>query len=266
MTTRVRLLGRPRIERDGQPAAPRGRKSWAVLARVALSEQPVSRAQLARELFGDAHDPLGALRWCAADLRRCLGRADLLRGDPLTVPRDALWVDVWALREGQLPVPDVGGVLLEGIELRNCPRFDTWLLLVRGACAKRSMAELRQAALWLLTAGDAEAAMIPAGRAAGLEPLDEDAQELFLRVLVTAGHAAQASVHLSSCERAFEREGLRLSAATRAAARAPSGALRIGVRAGVVGADILRERASADLRTGRHAAPNSPRTTCACGG
>ena len=42
--TRVRLLGRPRHEGGRQP---RGQKSWALLARVALSDRPVTRRELA---------------------------------------------------------------------------------------------------------------------------------------------------------------------------------------------------------------------------
>ena len=42
----------------------------ALLARVALAERPVGRRELAGQLFGEADDPLGALRWCLADLRR----------------------------------------------------------------------------------------------------------------------------------------------------------------------------------------------------
>ena len=101
MTTQVRLLGRPRIEDDGQPCRqPRGFKSWALLARVALAERPVPRRELAAELFSDAEDPLGALRWSLADLRRSLGVPAALRGDPIRLSSNEVWLDVWALEEG----------------------------------------------------------------------------------------------------------------------------------------------------------------------
>jgi DNA-binding SARP family transcriptional activator len=68
---RVRLLGHPRIENERQRCPlPRGMKPQALLARVALAERPVGRRELAGQLFGEADDPLGALRWCLADLRR----------------------------------------------------------------------------------------------------------------------------------------------------------------------------------------------------
>ena len=113
-----------------------------------------------------------------------------------------------ALWDGSLPAAEIGGALLDGVEPRNCPAFDVWLMLARGRCAARSMEELRRAALDLLATGDAEAAIEPAGRAAALDPFDEGTQELFLRTLVAAGHPARAAVQLSSCETPFAREGL----------------------------------------------------------
>jgi tetratricopeptide (TPR) repeat protein len=234
------------MEEDGRPcAAPRGVKSWAVLARVVLAGRPVGRRELAGELFGGADDPLGALRWSLADLRRSSGLPSLLRGDPLNVPPGELWVDVRALEDGSLPVADIGGGLLEGIELRNCPGFGTWLLLARLDCAAQGRQELRRRALSLLAAGETGAAMAAAGRAARLDPLDEGAQELFLRVLVAAGRGGLASAHLASCEALFAREGLVPSPALRSAARDTGLVPRPRLRAGVVAAALLRAGAAA---------------------
>lgn len=69
----IRLLGPPAIERDGRPVrSPRGRKAWAVLGYVLLAERAPSRKHLAEVFFCDADDPLGALRWTLAELRRTL--------------------------------------------------------------------------------------------------------------------------------------------------------------------------------------------------
>ena len=265
---RVRLLGHPHIEdATGQPGRPaRGQKSWALLARVVLAERPLTRSELAAELFGEADDPLGALRWCLADLRRCCQNPRLLRGDPVSLADGSLWIDVLALRDGSLPAAEIGGALLEGVEPRNCPAFGVWLMLARGTCAARSMEELRRAALTLLATGDAEAAIEPAGRAAALDPLDEVAQELFLRTLVAAGHPARAAVHLSACEALFAREGLICSPALRAAALAT--ASPAGLRSGVMARSLLRAgkaaldagSADAGVETLRHAAEEAERT------
>jgi DNA-binding SARP family transcriptional activator len=236
----VWLLGRPHVEEDGRSRPVRGQKSWALLARIALSERPVARAEIAAELFALAEDPFGALRWHLADLRRCLGSAELLRGDPLTWPADAIWVDVRALYAGSLPMAELGGTLLDGVAVRRCPRFDTWLLLERAACAARSMEELRQAALRLLAVDDAQAATEPAGRAAALDPLDEGAQELFLRTLTAAGWADQAASHLARCQAVFAAEQIPLSSVVLLAARPVGDRPRIGVQAAASARSLLR--------------------------
>ena len=269
MTARVRLLGAPRIEAaTGQPSlAPRGQKSWALLARLALADRPLSRSELAAELFAEADDPLGALRWCLADVRRCCGDAALLRGDPVSLPAGSPWIDARALHEGSLPVAEIGGELIAGVDPRNCPAFEMWLMLARGRCAARSMDELRQAVLQLLAAGEYEEAAEIAGRAAAADPLDEGAQEIFLRALVAAGHPARATVHLAACEATFTREGLVPSAALRAAALAPGPRPRAGVRASVVARALLRSgtaaldagSADAGIETLRRAAEEADR-------
>jgi DNA-binding SARP family transcriptional activator len=246
VTVRVRLLGQPRIEdAAGQPRPPRGQKSWALLARLALADRPLSRSELAAELFAEADDPLGALRWCLADVRRCCGDPALLRGDPVGLPAGSPWIDVRALHEGVLPVAELGGELIAGKDPRNCPSFELWLMLARGRCAARSMEELRQAVLRLLATGDAGEAAEIAGQAAAREPLDEAAQELFLRALVAAGHPARAAVHLAACEALFAREGLTPSAALRAAALSSGSPPRAGLRASVVARSLLRSGTAA---------------------
>jgi DNA-binding SARP family transcriptional activator len=243
----VSPAARLRIEDpDGRPCPPpRGQKSWAVLARVALADRPITRTELAAELFGEADDPLGALRWCLADLRRCCDDRQLLRGDPVRVTTDQFWIDVWELWAGRLPAAEIGGELLGSVQPRNCPAFEMWLMLARGRCAARSREELRQVVLGLLSSGDTEAAAETAGRAAAADPLDEGAQELFLRALMAAGHPARAAVHLAACEGTFARNGLVPSAALRAAARPATVQARAGVRASVVADALLRAGAAA---------------------
>src|SRR4051812_39322873 len=86
VVTSVRLLGPPVILQDGRAApAPRGHKAWALLAYLLLTERSATRRQLAELLFADANDPLGALRWNLAQLRRALGGSMVLEGDPVNV-------------------------------------------------------------------------------------------------------------------------------------------------------------------------------------
>ena len=101
---RIRLIGTPGFERDGKAiAGPRGHKSWAVVARLIRSPEPVSRRTLVDELFGDADDPMGALRWALAELRRRTGMPEAFSGNPvaLGVHPDTV-IDVVALASGSL--------------------------------------------------------------------------------------------------------------------------------------------------------------------
>ena len=241
MNARVRLLGPPRLEgfTESRPS-PRGQKSWALFARVALAERPVSRRELVDELFTEANDPLGALRWCLADLRRALQDSQLFRGAFLSLSRTRMTVDVWELIEGTLSPDEIGGYFLDGLSVRDSPGFDTWLLLTRGHLRARSLEELRREALALLGAGQTERSSAVAGRAATLEPLDEDAQELFLRSLVADGRPGLAALHLASCEATFAREGLTISPALRAAVRLGDDRPRGRLQSGVVASSLLR--------------------------
>src|SRR5213080_3648864 len=82
----LHLLGRPSAKRAGAPAYRfRSRKSWALLAYLLLTDRAPTRGQLAALLFGQADDPLGALRWSLAEIRRCLGDDGSVDGDPVVL-------------------------------------------------------------------------------------------------------------------------------------------------------------------------------------
>ena len=204
----IRLLGRPEIARDGQQVAPpRGHKAWAVLAYLVLAERPVPRAQLARLVFGDADDPLAALRWSLAQLRRALGMPEALRGDPLAFALpDGATVDVLALAAGEPDPALVGGELLERVDPQAGAVFSAWLLVERRRLASLSEAALREAAMTALAEGDAREGAALASRAVALNPYDESGHELLVRCLARAGDADAAREHVAACEALFRRE------------------------------------------------------------
>ena len=204
----IRLLGPPEIEVDSVVAAPpRGHKSWAVLAYLALAERPVARSRLAALIFGGAADPLGALRWTLAQLRRALGVADVLRGDPLELglPAGAA-VDALSLAAGDPDPALARGELLEGIEAGAGADFESWLLVERRRFAGLSEAVLRDAALEALAAGVPLDAATLASRALALNRFDDAAHELLVRCLARAGEVGAAREQAEACEVLFRRE------------------------------------------------------------
>jgi DNA-binding SARP family transcriptional activator len=203
----VRLMGRPQLERDGACVAPpRGRKSWAVLAYVALAELPVIRERLASLLFANAADLLGALRWTLAELRRAPGAPDALRGDPVRLGLPAgIVVDALMLSRGTGDVGFVRGELLEGIEL-EAGVFATWLLVERRRLAGIGEGVLHDAALAALAAGRAGQAAALASRALEFGPFEENLHELLVRCLAASGDLGAARHHAVSCELLFRRE------------------------------------------------------------
>jgi DNA-binding SARP family transcriptional activator len=207
----VRLLGKPAIERDEVPVkAPRGRKAWALLLYLLLSERPPPRARLASLLFAEADDPLGALRWSLGELRRALDDPLVLRGDPpaLRLPEGA-GVDVLALLSpegGQASASAWEGELLEGMSFPGCPAFETWLTHQRRHLKGVCQAQMHETALGRLASGDADGASELASRLVSLDPLELRWQELLIRCLARSGDRAGAERQLAACEELFMRE------------------------------------------------------------
>ncbi len=201
MVSTIKLLGAPMILHDDVAVAPpRGRKAWAVLAYLLLCERPVTRRELGELLFADAADPLGALRWNLAQLRRALGAAAVFHGDPVQL---VLAVDVVIdIRDSG----SVGGVLLEGMEFATSPAFDSWLLVTRRRYAGRTEAVLRDTALAELAAGRPDRAVELATRLVALDPFDEGHHELLVRGLACSGDRAGALAQVAACRRLFRGE------------------------------------------------------------
>jgi DNA-binding SARP family transcriptional activator len=247
----IRLLGRPRIERDGTPVIVRGRKTWAVLALLLLTSRPPSRAQLAGLLFAEADDPLGALRWTLTQLRRALGDEAQVGGDPLNLRLDpGVVVDVDTVRSaiapgGPLPWSELPGELLEGVHFDGCPAFETWLLVERRQLAAQAQAMTREAALMALAAHRPEHGVILARQLVAQDPLDETHQVLLVRALADAGDLPAALSQVEACERLFARElGVAPSAQLRDAARVGSDDVHHAATRGTVLAHMEAGRAA----------------------
>jgi DNA-binding SARP family transcriptional activator len=182
-----------------------------LLAYLLRSERPVGRQHLASLLFAEADDPLGALRWNLAQIRRLFGGMDMLKGELLALDLPAgTFVDIRILTTGTwvetAQVPGIGRDLLEGMDFPSSPSFEAWLLNERRHLKATSEAVLREAALARLAVGDAENAIDVAARLVAIDPLDENYQGLLIRCYASAGDEASAARQLSACIELFRKE------------------------------------------------------------
>ena len=221
----IRLLGVPAIQRDEQPLRqPRGRKAWVLLGYLLLAERPPSRRRVAEMLFGDANDPLRALRWTLAELRRSLGDAITFEGDPLICTKGVdVAVDVHTLVADQADPAELLGLegeLLEGLDLSSSPTLDSWLVVERHRLSAIREARLREAAVALLATGQARDAVAFAAATVASNPLEEGNHELLVRSLAMSGNRDAALREVAVADDILQRElGIPASAALRDAAR-----------------------------------------------
>ena len=228
MSITIQLLGRPSITRGSSAGYKlRSRKSWGLLAYLILSERPAARSQLASLLFAEADDPVRALRWCLAEIRRALGDEGSVDGDPvvLRLPPGAV-VDVQVVMKGTwtaaVGLPGLGADLLDGMTVKGGAAFETWLLAQQRHAAAASEAVLHEAALGSMARGALEAAIDYAVRAAAMSPLDENHQALLIRLYRTAGDDEAAARQFAACAKALRAElGVAPGPAVQAAMRQP---------------------------------------------
>jgi DNA-binding SARP family transcriptional activator len=237
----IRLLGSPEIrDTSGEVRPLRGHQAWALLARIVLSDGPISRQELASQLFPETVDPLGSLRWCLAALRKAMNSPDVLTGDPLEAnlpPGTA--VDVLAVGAQDLE-PETTGSLLAGIEPRCSPEFSTWLMIERERIAALIDARLRQQVLSALSVRDYGRALRLAELAVRRNSLDESAHILLTRSLMLAGRRQAALAHVEATEALFTKElGEKPSGALRSAARLTASSPPAGVTAHSVARSLL---------------------------
>jgi DNA-binding SARP family transcriptional activator len=264
MNAVIHLLGRPHIAGRPNGYRVRSRKSWALLAYLLLNERPPSRSQLAGLLFDEADDPLAALRWGLAELRRALGPDTVLEGDPvvLRLPPQTV-VDAHVVLGGAssdaVMLPGLGSELLEGHPVRGAAAFESWLLSEQRRVMAASEEILHEAALASMSRGGLGDAIAYAVRLVAMTPLEENHHALLIRLYRLSGDDVAAEQQLATCAEVLERElGVTPGAVVRAALREtrtdphlPTGVLsvaavleagRAAVSAGAIetGADSLR--------------------------
>jgi DNA-binding SARP family transcriptional activator len=224
MSHTICLLGRPSITGPDGAYQFRSRKSWAVLAYLLRTERPPTRSELAGLLFASADDPLRALRWSLAEIRRGLAGAGEVDGDPVVLTlAPGTVVDVDVLTRATWPdavrLPGLGAELLDGLAGGGAG-FESWLHSERRHAAAATEAILHEAALGSLSSGDLDSAIRYAVRVVTMSPLDENHHALLIRLYRLAGDDRAAARQLATCTDLLREElGTAPGAAVRAAAR-----------------------------------------------
>lgn len=204
----VKLLGPPEItDAQGEPINVRGKKTWGLIARILLSDTPVLRRRLAEELFATADDPMGALRWALAQIRRSLGDPGSFHSDPVQANlSDALHVDVLHLEQREVDLADIPGQLLEGVDVAWSPEFDAWLSVERWRAASQINAALHTATMEALATRKGMLAASYARELVARAPLEESGHVLLVKSLVVSGDVKAAKERVKACEQLFAAE------------------------------------------------------------
>ncbi len=216
----IRLLGPPRVERDGQPVTFDTRKALALLAHLSLAERPRSRESLCALLW-PAHDPergRGALRRTLSTLRQGIGDdwIDAV-GDSLALRRSAGFeLDVenfralaadGATRERLSAAAALFAAdFLEGFSLRDSPEFDHWQAAEADRLERELGSVLRRLVEQLVTAAEFEQAIPHARRWLELDPLHEPAHRELIRLYAWTGDRAAAFEQYRTCVRTLSQE------------------------------------------------------------
>ena len=233
-TAELRLLGPASLVTAGRPARLHSAKALALLAYLALeANAPHSRAKLAGLLWGESPDAQArhSLRQALHSLRQALG--DLSQGclavEEETVafePHPDVWVDA---REFQtLAAADSNGLdawrraahlykglLLEGVELPDCPVFEEWLFFQRDALEQQVLSVLQKLVDGLLQQGADQEALAFAQQWIRLDPLQEHAHRRLMHIHAALGDRDRVRRQYRMCADILTRElGVEPSAET----------------------------------------------------
>src|SRR5438445_8143791 len=211
MPLRVRLLGRPGLEHDGEPRRLEGHKPWALLTYLLLEPRAPTRRELAELLWSETDDPLGSLRWSLSQVRKAINPPAEIgeRDGRIKIDAEVLVVDAGELVRGEwneTSIDDlVRGELLEGMSFGEAPSFDTWLQVQRARTATAAADALRWAAT-LLSHREPDRALALAERALRSEPFDDVLHELIVEIHTARGDRERARTYVAGLARRYREE------------------------------------------------------------
>src|SRR5438067_2808560 len=211
MPLRVRLLGRPGLENDGESRRLEGHKPWALLTYLLLEPRAPTRRELADLLWSETDDPLGAVRWSLSQVRKAMNPPAEIgeRDGRIKIDAEVLVVDAGELLRGEWDESSIDdlvrGELLEGMSFGDSPSFDTWLQVQRARTATAAADALRWAAT-LLSHREPDRALALAERALRGDPFDDVLHELIVEIHTARGDRERARTHVAGLVRRYRDE------------------------------------------------------------
>jgi DNA-binding SARP family transcriptional activator len=219
MTLQIHLLGPVQLNRDGVPIELPYQRPLALLVYLLLTHRPHSRQRLTDLLFDGPADPRAALRWNLSKLRSALDANHLVsnrREITFNLESD-YWVDVEcfeALAAGaevdslRQAVELYRGDFLEGVDVRNAPRFEHWALAQRARLHGLALDALHRLAVTYSEQGEAgrSTALGYTNRLLALEPWREEAHRGLMLLLARGGQRRAALAQYETCRRVLAEE------------------------------------------------------------
>ncbi len=216
------MLGPFEVRRENGPVLRLPKKAQALLAILAIGgERAVSRDQLATLLWGNSatEQARQSLRQCLTSLRNVLGAdadrvlyTDIANVAWLGASSISLDTNVFATLCRSDDLDDLAqaaqlyrGELLSELHIPVEP-FERWLTIERQKFAGLRLTLLEKLAATQARAGRSEEAIATARHLVALDPLQEEAHCLAMRLLAEAGNRSAALVQYDECVRVLRDE------------------------------------------------------------
>jgi DNA-binding SARP family transcriptional activator len=234
----VHLLGTPEVTWQGEPLDLPRRQVRALLYRLAVDTQPISRDSLCFLFWPDVGETTARhnLSRLLTLLHRTLPDPGILvaQDDRVELRRACVWCDTRSLHALSAAWHDHGaidalrqaadlyrGPFLDGFCLPDSPEFDLWASQERAHWERLALQALFALVEALALDGDYPGAIAYAQRALAIDELAEDVQRRLIELHALAGQRSAALRQYEQCVAVLERElGVDPTPATQAVYRA----------------------------------------------
>jgi len=219
------LFGNPEFRLDGFPVIDfKSSKSRALLGYLAVTGEPHTRSALAGLLWGDMPEDRARMNLSQAltTLRRFFGEHLMINRQTVAFKRDRnYWLDVESFESRvtgspmEADIPSLKEAVqiyredfLDGFYVRKAPEFEIWVLAQRTRLRELALQALHILAVHHSAQGEAgwTAAIDYTSRLLSLEPWQEEAQRLMMRLLALTGRRSAALVQYERCRQILTEE------------------------------------------------------------